>query len=256
MFKNFYETLNATKEYHLRYPHLEIVHVPDIISNISIPFSSVEIFGKYLDLHEFYLKYCNLPNIPPKDLDYLQYLDKFNSFFFINESQKGTKQYRIYLRELWEYLYHFFQKIQPLVDMNELIKEFRLNFEVNWSTGKVPGWKSSGVINKLEPQPIRLGMFNTVTELEALGMDRLKDGLEALGLKCGGTLKDRAQRLWSVRGKKFEDYPEKIKTKSVSSTSTTGQKRKADDMEGSESDDRRKQVEFRTFRSSLLLLYL
>ena len=38
------------------------------------------------------------------------------------------------------------------------------------------------------------GMFNDSKELEALGMDRLKEGLEALGLKCGGTLQDRAKR--------------------------------------------------------------
>jgi splicing factor 3A subunit 3 len=37
-------------------------------------------------------------------------------------------------------------------------------------------------------------MFNDSKELEALGMDRLKEGLEALGLKCGGTLQDRAKR--------------------------------------------------------------
>jgi len=56
-------------------------------------------------------------------------------------------------------------------------------------------------------------MFNSVEELEALGLDRLKQGLEALGLKCGGTLRDRAERLWSVRGKKPNDIPEKLKAK-------------------------------------------
>lgn len=31
-------------------------------------------------------------------------------------------------------------------------------------------------------------------------MDRLKSALTALGLKCGGTLEDRAQRLFSTKG--------------------------------------------------------
>ena len=41
------------------------------------------LIGKYLDLHTFFLRFCNLPNIPGKDQDYLAYLDKFNSFFYI-----------------------------------------------------------------------------------------------------------------------------------------------------------------------------
>ncbi|XP_062980202.1 splicing regulator SDE2 [Elgaria multicarinata webbii] len=42
--------------------------------------------------------------------------------------------------------------------------------------------------------------FHSVSELEALGLDKLKFELMALGLKCGGTLQERAARLFSVRG--------------------------------------------------------
>lgn len=37
-----------------------------------------------------------------------------------------------------------------------------------------------------------------------LGLDRLKSALLALGLKCGGTLEERAQRLFSTKGKSLE----------------------------------------------------
>ncbi|XP_063160325.1 splicing regulator SDE2 [Candoia aspera] len=47
---------------------------------------------------------------------------------------------------------------------------------------------------------INLLEFNSVVELEALGLDKLKYELLALGLKCGGTLQERAERLFSVRG--------------------------------------------------------
>ncbi|KAM6459586.1 splicing regulator SDE2 [Liasis olivaceus] len=47
---------------------------------------------------------------------------------------------------------------------------------------------------------INLLEFNSVAELEALGLDNLKFELLALGLKCGGTLQERAERLFSVRG--------------------------------------------------------
>jgi len=40
-----------------------------------------------------------------------------------------------------------------------------------------------------------------VEELELTGPDRLKAALQALGLKCGGTLQQRAQRLFSTKGK-------------------------------------------------------
>lgn len=47
-------------------------------------------------------------------------------------------------------------------------------------------------------------------------MDRLKEGLEALGLKCGGTLEQRADRLFSVKGKKTEEIDQKLKVCLVS----------------------------------------
>ncbi|NXA11720.1 SDE2 regulator, partial [Sapayoa aenigma] len=55
-------------------------------------------------------------------------------------------------------------------------------------------------LQSTEMEPIDLLAFNSAAELEALGLDKLKMGLMSLGLKCGGTLKERAARLFSVRG--------------------------------------------------------
>ncbi|XP_034387197.1 replication stress response regulator SDE2 [Cyclopterus lumpus] len=41
---------------------------------------------------------------------------------------------------------------------------------------------------------------SSVDQLESLGLDVLKEELMSRGLKCGGTLKERAQRLFSIRG--------------------------------------------------------
>ncbi|XP_036355234.1 splicing factor 3A subunit 3-like, partial [Octopus sinensis] len=54
-----------------------------------------------------------------------------------------------------------------------------------------------------------LNEFSSVEELEALGGDRLKSALKAIGVKCGGyscpfivrTVKERAARLMSIKGK-------------------------------------------------------
>ena len=37
-------------------------------------------------------------------------------------------------------------------------------------------------------------------ELESLGLERLKLELNTRGLKCGGTLQQRAQRLFAIKG--------------------------------------------------------
>ncbi|NWU89406.1 SDE2 regulator, partial [Upupa epops] len=55
-------------------------------------------------------------------------------------------------------------------------------------------------LQSTEVEPIDLLAFNSAAEMEALGLDRLKMELMSLGLKCGGTLKERAIRLFSVRG--------------------------------------------------------
>lgn len=251
MFGSFYEALNSTRDYHQRFPNLQsstTIHQIHEIP-IEVSFSGEEVFGKYLDLHELFQQYCNLPSISSADHDYLQYLDKFNSFFYIPESSKGSKQYRQYVENLLNYLTSFFNRIQPLGDFETLVDDWRVIFDDKWSQGSVPGWKNStkqanAASHKGEPQPLRLGMFNSSSELEALGMDRLKEALEALGLKCGGTLRDRAERLWQVRGKKSEDIPEKLKAKSL----VAGSKRKMDSEEStanvhvSAADSRQKQV--------------
>ncbi|KAL1769907.1 SDE2-like [Sigmodon hispidus] len=49
-------------------------------------------------------------------------------------------------------------------------------------------------------EAVDLLAFSSASELESLGLERLKCELMALGLKCGGTLQERAARLFSVRG--------------------------------------------------------
>ena len=60
------------------------------------------------------------------------------------------------------------------------------------------------------PQVIDLESINSVSELEAMGLDRLKDALMALDVKCGGTLLQRAERLFSLKGLQRRDYPEQV----------------------------------------------
>lgn len=53
----------------------------------------------------------------------------------------------------------------------------------------------------LQVQPeVDLTTVTCVEQLELLGLDVLKEELRRRGLKCGGTLAERAGRLFSTRG--------------------------------------------------------
>ncbi|XP_038079364.1 replication stress response regulator SDE2-like [Patiria miniata] len=49
-------------------------------------------------------------------------------------------------------------------------------------------------------EPFNLDSYSSVAELESLGLDTLKSALMERGMKCGGTLQQRAERLYSVKG--------------------------------------------------------
>ncbi len=59
-------------------------------------------------------------------------------------------------------------------------------------------------------EPLNLTDYNSVEELEELGLDRLKGALMAIGVKCGGTLQERASRLFSLKGLDASDFPKRI----------------------------------------------
>ncbi|KAG9330033.1 hypothetical protein JZ751_027466 [Albula glossodonta] len=55
--------------------------------------------------------------------------------------------------------------------------------------------------------PLDLEAVGGVAELEALGLDKLKTELTKRGMKCGGTLQERAARLFSVHGLAKDQIP-------------------------------------------------
>jgi len=53
---------------------------------------------------------------------------------------------------------------------------------------------------------IDLSLYTGSSELEGIGLVPLRDALMALGLKCGGTLEQRAQRLWLTKGLRKDQF--------------------------------------------------
>ncbi|KAK9279270.1 hypothetical protein L1049_012949 [Liquidambar formosana] len=67
-------------------------------------------------------------------------------------------------------------------------------------------------ISDLE-KPLNFEEFSSAAEMEVLGMERLKSELQTRGLKCGGTLQERAARLFLLKTTPLEMLPKKLLAK-------------------------------------------
>ncbi|KAK9690300.1 hypothetical protein RND81_09G118700 [Saponaria officinalis] len=100
-----------------------------------IPFSGEEGFGKYLDLHEFYNRYTNSKF--GRFLTYIDYLDKFPGLDDENtipSKFKATLEYRVYIKDVLEYLISFMDRAHPLTFLDRVFK----NLEEQCSSKKRP----------------------------------------------------------------------------------------------------------------------
>lgn len=62
-------------------------------------------------------------------------------------------------------------------------------------------------------KPLDFNEYGSAAEMEALGMERLKTELQKQGLKCGGTLQERAARLFLLKTTPVEKLPKKLLAK-------------------------------------------
>jgi len=225
-FVEFYNRLKAIKEFYRKHPkefsmpmslefeeytkmresnHEEVINL--------VEFTDEEGYGKYLDLNEHHERYLNLKGVDR--VDYITYLGMFDRLFEIPKERKGL-EYRKYLEALLEYLYQYLTKIKPLTDYDTVLIDVQKEFSVQWEADQFPGWPKELQAGALAHSGAHLDLsaFSTWEELASLGLDRLKSGLLALGLKCGGTLEERAQRLFGTKGKSFEEIDPSLFAKS------------------------------------------
>ncbi|XP_035223420.1 splicing factor 3A subunit 3-like, partial [Stegodyphus dumicola] len=175
-------------------------------------FTDEEGYGKFLDLHECYEKYLNIRGV--ERVDYLTYLSMFDQLFDIPKERK-TADYKKYLEAVLEYLEDYCSRVKPLLDLNEEMETVLVEFEKLWEQGMFPGWhKETESALTHAGAHLDLSAFSSWEELASLGLDRLKSALMALGLKCGGTLEERAQRLFETKGKKLSELDPTVFAKS------------------------------------------
>lgn len=98
------------------------------------------------------------------------------------------------------------------VEMNAEIPEHDPELEIASPLKEVPVEPLEVLPAKIanEPQQLIIENFVSKEELVALGLDRLMSALKFLGMKCGGTLEQRADRLWSVRGLETSQIPKNL----------------------------------------------
>lgn len=84
--------------------------------------------------------------------------------------------------------------------------------ESNTKTAPAPAARSVAVTPMLiTPEFLDLAPFASLEALEAVGLDRLKAALLFLNVKCGGTLQQRAERLFSLKGVSPDKIPKHLR---------------------------------------------
>ncbi|KAI1731936.1 pre-mRNA-splicing factor SF3A3, of SF3a complex, prp9 domain-containing protein [Ditylenchus destructor] len=211
-FAEFYSRLKVLKDIHRKNPNetarpltiefqemINFAQDPDRVEREIVRFTDEEGYGKFLDMHLLFDQYLNLKGV--KRTDYISYISSFDHFADIPKETKKSGAYKTYVEALLDYLKDFLQRAKPLLDLDGKIEEADKEFEQKWVEDKVPGWTKEKGAKALSNTavPLDLSVFNSVEELEALGLDRLKSALMAANLKCGGTLRQRAERLFNTK---------------------------------------------------------
>ncbi|KAL5709675.1 hypothetical protein ACHQM5_020335 [Ranunculus cassubicifolius] len=213
-FKLFYDRLHDIHGYYRRYPNSSsIVEGNDYEERLlrivpEVRFSGEEGFGRYLDLHKLYNEYVNSKF--GRKIEYSEYLDVFAQASDVEKIRKFGRRFGEYLEHLLEYLVGFFKRIDPLQDLDGILSKVDAEFEELWDNGKIEGFGKKGEESLgCGGSGIDLECYNTVEELVEVGLERLKEGLAALGLKVGGTVKQRAERLFLTKNTPLEKLDKK-----------------------------------------------
>ncbi|EGT41794.1 hypothetical protein CAEBREN_20182, partial [Caenorhabditis brenneri] len=242
-FAEFYARLKVVKDAHRRNPDelaepltVEFQKINEEIQNPEraepdmVEFSDEEAYGRFLDLHAQYDKFINLKNIKDtKKIDYMTYILSFEKFADIpKNTTKKTGAYKEYLNCLKDYLVSFMQRTRPLYDLETAFAEIDATVQRAFEAGNLPGWEAEKAKNgpQTAASAVDLSPYNSAEELEGLGLERLKGALMALGLKCGGTLKERAERLFATKGHKLSD----LEKAAMSSNNSDAEKQKAKNL--------------------------
>jgi len=234
---SFYARLKDVRDDHARFPSTDLTG-PDEDANMALlppeprpSFSGEEGFGRFLDLYEHHNLWRN-SKFGDKDIDYFSYVAHLNAHWSsVSRSRRLTAAYKTYMTSLLSYLQSFYERSQPLSQIERAMQRTEEQFEAAWEQGQIYGWEdkardqgndsitncgggdSSNNNNNDKTATIDFRKYPTVEKLMELGGDALKAELMRRGLKCGGTVQQRAERLLAVKGKKKKDIDKSLLAK-------------------------------------------
>ncbi|EPS66442.1 hypothetical protein M569_08333 [Genlisea aurea] len=228
VFSAFYDRLKEIRDYYRRHPAARYVDTNDEYEALLkeepvIEFTGEEAFGRYLDLHELYNDYINSKF--GQKIEYTAYLDVFSEPGRISRKLKLNRQYHDYVEKLLDYLIDFFVSIEPLKDLERMFSKVISEFEEKWDSGKVEGWEGENQRKGDAQQKdaiIDLDFYSSVEELMVAGPEKLKESLAALGLKSGGTVRERAERLFLTKSTPLEKLDRKHFAKGLKKVEQNG----------------------------------
>ncbi|KAG1663564.1 hypothetical protein FOA52_013184 [Chlamydomonas sp. UWO 241] len=213
-FTAFYDRLKEVKDYYRRFPTDEVTEAENdehlLKEEPRLEFSGDEGLGRFLDLHEHYQAFINSKF--GKKFEYFEYVGSFAADLKeVAKAHKGSKAYREYLESLHTYLLHFYERAQPLGHAPKGLSKLEEELKATWSKGEVPGWEDRGLGLVAGSSSIGLDLeaFDSVEELEGIGAERLKEALQGMGLKSGGTLRERASRLFMTKTTPLKELDKK-----------------------------------------------
>lgn len=193
-----------------------------------VEFTDEEGYGKYLDLNECYETYLQVVKNDEVKPNYLTFLTKFEKLVKdLERDRKLSSSYKAFAEKMLSYFRDYSRRARPLFDYKEMEDKTHERFLEQWHNKTTPGWFTSTdrEQEQLAEPMIDLLSYKSVEQLMELGLDCLKQELRVHGLKCGGTLEERAKRLWSIRGKSPEEIDESLK--STQGNTKRGKKRQS-----------------------------
>jgi len=227
VFTAFYDQLKGIREYHRKFPRepamesyeQELLGALLTRDDPTLAFSGEEAEGKFVDMHGCHEMYLNLKGAD--HLDYAAYLQRCTELAAIDKSVAGTAQYQRYVASMCQYFVTYLKRTQPLMPLAELLAKAEHDFAARWDAGEITRWQgASTTAAAATTAEVDLEAAASAEEFEALGLEALKGLLTQRGLKCGGSLKDRAARLYMLKGKTLADIPKKLRAEAAKPPAT------------------------------------
>jgi len=220
VFSAFYDQLKLLRDYHRKHniaPPSEVYErelLVDVLEGANEQtFTGEEAEGRYLDMHALHEAYINLKGVD-KETDYASYLKAAAQLANVPKPTALTSGYARYVKSLRDYWEGFLRRTQPLLPLADILNKATTAFDDRWAKGEFTRWQGDGAEKENGGgDPISLEGVSSAVELEVHGLEKLKAELARLGLKCGGSLSQRAERLFLLKSTPLEQMPKAHRAK-------------------------------------------